>query len=410
MLIAEAALDLSHPSRTEDDAIAHRMRTQELAEAALHMFQGANPMPNQFQARAYLAQAELASRLYIGRKGDGLVDAVLKSLDLVMRALALAQTSPARYQFLIYNASVAYWRCSRPMLRAGYFKHVTASMREMFNAIKGLPEEDNEWKAIFAVALARALDAEEDKGSAVQVLSDVSGFTLSDNLHVQVLRMLVHSSAGSQGGNMANTPRLQLHAEVQKLRSGISAVDEGSLNALLENEAIKEDARLHSEIGRIALLNGLPALAESAAKAIQSNKDAGISATVLAECSSAELSVLGLGEEAELYTKKMVDTRVDAVQRLDKALIAANRANDPEVVHEVCALAWTLALPVLQPNLRKQVKRTLQSCAKALEDIRSPLHELRVQLHLEVTRCDVADDLYAAAAIQVKKGLDLDYA
>ena len=34
----------------------------------------------------------------------------------------------------------------------------------------------------------------------------------------------------------------------------------------------------------------------------------------------------------------MVDTRVDAVQRLDKALIAANRANDPEVVHEVCAL------------------------------------------------------------------------
>ena len=410
VLIAEAALDLSHPSRTEDDAIAHRMRTQELAEAALHMFQGANPMPNQFQARAYLAQAELASRLYVGRKGDGLVDAVLKSLDLVMRALALAQTSPARYQFLIYNASVAYWRCSRPMLRAGYFKHVTASMREMFNAIKGLPEEDNEWKAMFAVALARALDAEEDKGSAVQVLSDVSGFTLSDNLHVQVLRMLVHSSAGAQGGNMANTPRLQLHVEVQKLRSGISAVDEGSLNALLENEAIKEDARLHSEIGRIALLNGLPALAESAAKAIQSNKDAGISATVLAECSSAELSVLGLGEEAELYTKKMVDTRVDAVQRLDKALIAANRANDPEVVHEVCALAWTLALPVLQPNLRKQVKRTLQSCAKALEDIRSPLHELRVQLHLEVTRCDVADDLYAAAAIQVKKGLDLDYA
>ena len=92
--------------------------------------------------------------------------------------------------------------------------------------------------------------------------------------------MLVHSSAGAQGGNMTNTPRLQLHVEVQKLRSGISAVDEGSLNALLENEAIKEDARLHSEIGRIALLNGLPALAESAAKAIQSNKDAGISATV----------------------------------------------------------------------------------------------------------------------------------
>jgi hypothetical protein len=78
-------------------------------------------------------------------------------------------------------------------------------------------------------------------------------------------------------------------------------------------------------------------------------------------------------------------------------------------VHEVCCLVWAIALPVLQPNLRKHAKRTLQSCAKALEDIRSPLHELRAQIHLEVARCDIADDLYAAAAISVQKGLALDY-
>jgi hypothetical protein len=55
------------------------------------MFLSMEPVPNQFLARAYLAQAELASRWSAGRKGDGLVDAVLKSLDYVMRALALAQ-------------------------------------------------------------------------------------------------------------------------------------------------------------------------------------------------------------------------------------------------------------------------------------------------------------------------------
>ena len=55
-------------------------------------------------------------------------------------------------------------------------------------------------------------------------------------------------------------------------------------------------------------------------------------------------------------------------------------------------------------------EKFISQTAKALEDMRSPLHELRAQLHLEVARCDVADDLYAAAAIQVHKGLALDYA
>ena len=331
VLIAEAALDLSHPARTEDDAITHRIRTQELANSAVLMFLSMEPVANQFLARAYLAQAELASRWSAGRKGDGLVDAVLKSLDYVMRALALAQTSPARYQFLIYNASVAYWRCSRPIQRKGYFQHVLPSMPLVNEAIKGLPEEDAEWKAMFAVVLARAYDAEGQQSSAIQVLNEVAGFKLSDNLHIQVMRMLVHSSSGAQGSAMATTPRLQLNIDVQKVRSGITAADEATLTALLENEAIKEDTRLHSEIGRLALLNGLPAVAERAAKAIESNKDAGMSATVLAECTRAELNVLGLGEEAELYTKKMVDTRVDALLGLDKALITATRANDPEV-------------------------------------------------------------------------------
>ena len=409
VLIAEAALDLSHPVRTEDDAIAHRVRTQELGDTALQMFLGTDPVPNQFLARAYVAQAEIASRLSTGRKGDGLTDAVLKSMDYVMRALALAQASADRYKFLIYNVSVAYWRCSRPLQRKGYFKHVLPSMPQVFDAVKGLPEEDAEWKAMFASVLARAFIAEEQQGRAVEVLNVVSGLTLSDKLHIQIMRLLVHASSGGQGAAMASTPRHQLHIDVQKVRSGLSPADEATLMGLLENEAMREDARLHSEIGRIALMNNLPAVADTAAKAIESNKDAGMSAVVLAECTRAELNVLGLGEEANLFTKRMVDARVDALQKLDKALITATRAKDAEVVHEVCALAWALGLPLLQPNLRRQAKRTLQSCVKALEDMRSPLHELRAQLHLEVARCDIADDLYAAAALQVQRGLGMDY-
>ena len=152
----------------------------------------------------------------------------------------------------------------------------------MFDSVKGLPEEDAEWKAMFASVLARAFIAEGQEGKAVEVLNSVSGLTLPDKLHVQIMRLLVHASSGGQGAAMASTPRLELQVDVQKVRSGLSPADEATLTALLENEAIKQDARLHSEIGRIALLNNLRGVAEAAAKAIESNKDAGMAAAVLA--------------------------------------------------------------------------------------------------------------------------------
>lgn len=50
------------------------------------------------------------------------------------------------------------------------------------------------------------------------------------------------------------------------------------------------------------------------------------------------------------------------------------------------------ALPLLQPDLRLRAKGPLQAAAKALEAVSSPLHRLRAQLHLELARCEVADE------------------
>jgi hypothetical protein len=49
-------------------------------------------------------------------------------------------------------------------------------------------------------------------------------------------------------------------------------------------------------------------------------------------------------------------------------------------------------LPLLQPELRQHVKRTFASAAKALDVIASPLHQLRAQLHLEIAKCELADE------------------
>lgn len=203
------------------------------------------------------------------------------------------------------------------------------------------------------------------------------------------------SRGGGVGDKAADTPILRHNVTVQKVRSGVIGEDAaqdalaGVVDALFPEEAGEEPEgpalQLVGEVSRVAMLMGFTELARRGAKAISGCKDAPLAAVVLADCTHAELGVFGLGDEAEKYTKRMVDVRLGALERLDKALVSAVRAEDPDVVHELCALAWNLSLPALQPNLRKQAKRVLQSCAKALEEMFSPLHELRAQLHLEVT-------------------------
>lgn len=52
----------------------------------------------------------------------------------------------------------------------------------------------------------------------------------------------------------------------------------------------------------------------------------------------------------------------------------------------------TAGLILLEPELRRHVKRCFTAAAKALESIASPLHRLRTQLHLECAKCEAADD------------------
>jgi hypothetical protein len=427
VLIAEAALDLSTSDRTEDEAVAYRPQMQELAERCLMLFLGAVKQPNdQVLARAYLAQATLLSRSAAGRKGDGLIDQTLKSLEFVTKALDIAASDP-RYKFLVYNASIAYWRISRVLQRAGRSKHLLPTMQRISDAVNSLGPEDSAWKASICTCLARVHDDCGNADGAVNALNEALGHTKpeDDEAKTEIVRLMVHvdrARAGAAGEKAAQTHHsssnnLKFHAAIQRVRSGITPdTSDGkgkdaeqelteTLDALVPDPASVQlsanGLRLMSEISVIAVIKNLTTLAKRVAGIIQATKDSNLASTVLAECANARMSILSLGDEANLYTQKMVDTRIAALERLDKALPSAMRSNDAEAVHELCAMAWNLALPLLQPNLRKRAKRVLQACAKSLEDLGSPLHELRAQLHLEVARCDVADDLYAAAAAQV---------
>lgn len=56
------------------------------------------------------------------------------------------------------------------------------------------------------------------------------------------------------------------------------------------------------------------------------------------------------------------------------------------------SIAAHAGLPLLQPELRRHLRSPFATAAKALEVVASPLHRLRVQLHVESAKCEAAED------------------
>ncbi len=73
---------------------------------------------------------------------------------------------------------------------------------------------------------------------------------------------------------------------------------------------------------------------------------------------------------------------------------------DVEGIHAAARLAWNAGLLLLQPPLRRHVKRAFNAAVRALAVAGSPLTRLRAALHLEAAKCDVAEE----ALIKVRRG------
>ena len=148
-----------------------------------------------------------------------------------------------------------------------------------------------------------------------------------------------------------------------------------------------------------------------------------------------------LGESRYKLTSRTVAEHCSVLDALDQTLSQFKRLGVPGGVQDTCRLIWNAGLLLLQPNLRKHVKKTFAAAAKAghsseqcckfmsrslgasllmmfacclmprqaLEEIDSPLNRLRAALHLEVAKADYLDESFPKAAKEVKKGLALDY-
>ncbi|XP_072177207.1 cilia- and flagella-associated protein 46-like [Diadema setosum] len=121
-----------------------------------------------------------------------------------------------------------------------------------------------------------------------------------------------------------------------------------------------------------------------------------------------ELMVRNLLDKQEVYSKNTVEVRLHAIDRLSEAVMNAVRHGDPNVIQAGCVTLWNLCLPLLQTNLRSQVRKPLTLVAESLENIDSLLILLRCQLHTELAKCEEDVEQIQVAMEHLRKALSLD--
>lgn len=71
-------------------------------------------------------------------------------------------------------------------------------------------------------------------------------------------------------------------------------------------------------------------------------------------------------------------------------MLANKRLNDADLISEGATLIWNIAMPLLRSQARLALYKPLLSAANMLEFIGSTETRLRVQLHFELAKCEMA--------------------
>jgi hypothetical protein len=106
----------------------------------------------------------------------------------------------------------------------------------------------------------------------------------------------------------------------------------------------------------------------------------------------------------------VADQRVEAIQLLERILtISTTQGFDPCLVQNICLSIWSIGIPLLLPHSRFKIQRALLQAVSALEEIQSPLYELRTRMRWELSKYEESIDFVSRGLLHAKLALSLDY-
>ena len=129
-----------------------------------------------------------------------------------------------------------------------------------------------------------------------------------------------------------------------------------------------------------------------------------------------DVELLALEYELELarhsknseYSRSSVKKRMELLNQTLATLQRARNAADGALVQRACCNIWNAARPMLQPNLRSQVRRPLLKIVEALSTIQSTMQGLQCCAHLELAKIADDDGLLTTVAAYLARASQLD--
>ena len=127
------------------------------------------------------------------------------------------------------------------------------------------------------------------------------------------------------------------------------------------------------------------------------------------ELTMALVELHGLRKAGHHLSRENIQRHTRYLANVGQALSTFLSIEDAAGIHDSCVLIWNASLVLLQKDLRHHVKDIFRAAAEALERIDSPMHRLRAQFHLEVSKCFIEEDMLLPATRENQKALSLDY-
>ncbi|XP_074088215.1 LOW QUALITY PROTEIN: cilia- and flagella-associated protein 46 [Macrotis lagotis] len=399
---------------------ALQMKLPEITEDCVNLYLKGIPPPSQFRGRAYLCQAQLYTPESIEK-----LDEFEKSVTLFMKAIWFAREDP-RYYFLVYNASVLYWKMARAFLKPGHRQYLIPSLSQIVTVLDEIDEEDKDWQAELMIELLECYLEAGKMEEAENFCTKAAPFIKSNARHryerifsIMVQHKLMELTKIKE--EIQDSISLSILFNINTLKSPLKKklsqqetdkyLKEAYelLQQFQDQESIQDEKiPLLLELARLSLSLKCVDISSVCIEDLKDIKQMDPGKMIEVECLEYELEILRIDGKVNVYTRSAVEIQLNVIKRLNSALIRAKRLKNPNVIQVVCTTLWNLCLPLLQHNLRGNLLKPLIQVAEVLEEIDSLMIVMRCQVHIEIAHIEEDENRVEVAMEHLQKAMHLD--